>query len=438
MFRCISDTLPIFLFGENEQMALGIAALLWLAKMAMSLQMSMTPNRRQRILPVYAPDYWDRLVPIPIPGDETRKLRYSFERPADLEFVKEVKRYGAFVQVVSEKDEMDVWGEEKDRVGVIVDVALADVAQGKGAVVGRCRERCVLKRVVRQFPFQTCHFEILEDHEDEYEDLAAAPPPMAYFQENLTAEEALMKRLEADAAEEESRDALGVMEVLEDSIDDPLYKDIEEARSTCYKVMDTTLAYAAKVDPNFGTIDATTGVALSESEYDRMRTRLRDAYQADQRNFGFVVMSMAGLPSHSVRMALTSKNAARRYAYLAHVIRPIADELADLAARNALTNATSQLPPRPAPINAAPTLALLRPGRRLRYWWSDEAKWKPATIVSMSAHKLKDSNFNLNAGIDYYLQFDHQPKGRFITFPLAGADRFRFYPLALDLSASDE
>lgn len=322
---------------------------------------------RGRVLPVYvSPSRPD--TPTPIPGSP-QKLRYTLRAPAELALVKDAARSGAFVHVFQRA--------QPGAVGCVVEVQMANVADDVGVIVGTCADpdaRVRLDGVVKEFPY------------------VAARLALALDETTLTEE-----------------DPLSAYDVVED--DDLGDTDtVDRMRNGCVKALDDALQLAQRLEPNLGA-DA----IGAPGEFCRMRKRLAELAEEDDderghRALSFSLLSMAGAPRDLVEKCLLSTSVARRYAAITRHLNPI---VAELAAVQALSDNRPDGPPRPAPRNAPLALALLRPGRRLLYWW-DHDTWVKAVVVEGDPE----------SPANFLLDFDGG-KGR-LSLPLAGVDRSRW------------
>lgn len=370
-----------------------LACHLVLAVKAMSLRgrmMDRARSSRRRVLPVYiAPGAWPS-APSPIPGS-SNKIQYAFTAPSELAFVKDVKRCGSFVHLISEDNNV-----REGMVGCVVDVALAKVADSgsSGAIVGVCSDfeaRCVLEEIVKEFPYA-----------------AARVGPWL------------------DDSHIDEDDALSAYDVVED--DDLTTADaVDLARARCVRALNEALSLADSLDPNLGAVDQaysprTCGVfaeAQEKLEKAASAAKFDDDAEHRDRVLGFTLLAMCGATSSLVSKCVLTRSASRRYAAIARYLEPLR---AELAAVTALKSPEYEpAPPRPAPTNAPPALALLRPGRRLSYWWSDEEQWASASVVGVDP----DTPFH------YLVDFDGPNTGRPSSLPLAGADRWRWKLLPL-------
>eukprot|EP00633_Aureoumbra_lagunensis_P008249 CAMPEP_0197308308 /NCGR_PEP_ID=MMETSP0891-20130614/6649_1 /TAXON_ID=44058 ORGANISM="Aureoumbra lagunensis, Strain CCMP1510" /NCGR_SAMPLE_ID=MMETSP0891 /ASSEMBLY_ACC=CAM_ASM_000534 /LENGTH=357 /DNA_ID=CAMNT_0042792611 /DNA_START=155 /DNA_END=1225 /DNA_ORIENTATION=+ len=296
-------------------------------------------KRRQRVLPLYAPPETP-IIPCPIPGGPST-LEYKFLAPSELAFVKDLSRSGAFVHQITSS------------VGVIVDVLMARVADDgtSGAVVGRCRQvdaRCAVGDLVKSFPYSAARIIPLSDSIDSFDEF------------NI------------DTKEEE--DPLSPYDIL--LADENESFDENTARSHCAQIFDECLQMAHILDPYLGAIDHM-GTPQQQSEFSRMRARLEHAVH--DHDLAFTLLAMMCAPPKLVRNCLATTSPARRYSAISRYLNPIRNELAALVALKSTHHKPPE--PRPAPFNAPIKHLLLRSGRRLRYWYSDELKWRPATVL---------------------------------------------------------
>lgn len=347
---------------------------------------------RRRVLPIYVPPVDRPSVPAPIPGDVSRKLRYTFKDSASqLAFVQDVARYGAFVHV-PRPEEGAFNGVREGTIGCVVDATMASVAEGDGAVVGVCASidnRCVVEQIVKEFPYAAARVSPLFDT--------------------------------STFSEDDVEDPLSAYDFVED--DEECLTTVEKARERCTTVLDEALRLADGLEPHFG-----------NAEFAAMRTRAAnlvaetddDDEERYDRTVSFSLLSISGAPPSLIELCLLTKSAARRYAAIARHLEPIRAELS--AVTSLKPQSYQPPPPRPAPMNPSLSIALLRPGRRLSYWWSDQDQWSQATI-----HGLDPEQPN-----NYLVAFDTTPRDddalsdEFVSLPLASPqERWRWKLLPL-------
>ena len=104
------------------------------------------------------------------------------------------------------------------------------------------------------------------------------------------------------------------------------------------------------------------------------------ASEQRDRNLGFRCLALVDAPASVRRQCLLTRSASRRYAAVARHVLPLYKELAAVSA----LGAPEPPPARPAPTDAPLAFAALRPGRRLRYWWSEEVGWSSGVVVDAS------------------------------------------------------